>query len=73
MEDKDYTMPAVREAGRMRKKNQSPLIVKKSTSSLPHVPTALYTRELFEKSDEVVNHLKYNKTAKGTNIIHLHD
>ncbi|MET3699850.1 hypothetical protein SAMN05877753_11331 [Bacillus oleivorans] len=44
---------------------RSPFIIKKTTTSLPQIPTALHTAELFKKSDEAVNHLKYRKIVKG--------
>ncbi len=46
-------------------RRKSPFILSKDQSSLPHIPTALYTQELFDKSDEVVNDLKNRRLVNN--------
>lgn len=44
-----------------RSKSKSPFLIENATRTAPHTSQSLYTKELFERSDNAVNQLKYNR------------
>jgi hypothetical protein len=48
---------------RAERKGKSPFLLDKPTSVLPIIPTAMYTNELFNKSDKAVKRLKDDRVG----------
>jgi hypothetical protein len=59
------TSSGVKVGIRTKRVRRSPLISDKPVSSLPSVPTAIHTKQLFEKGNEAVYHLKYKQEVTG--------